>query len=240
MGGQYRARYQGEQNMRGLGLTGIDDNFLLHRTRLFMNAKYGDSFRGYVEYIDAQSNYENFPIRIIEENRSDLLELVCRCPPGRRLLRRSLVSRWPPRTALRLGTAHFAARLGEYPPHVRGLQVHVARPGLERGCLRHAARVSRSDSFRQPRIEGRFLRRLGDLQGDSERNDRPVRPAVQQRSRRGRPAQQLPLYHARRAVARQRRTLALGGRGGRAVRPQHRRQRPRGRLRHRRRRPQVG
>lgn len=75
IGGQYRSRYMGEQNMRGLGLSGRDDQFLLHRWRLFANAKYGDWLRAYVEYIDAQSNYENFPIRLIEENRSDLLNL---------------------------------------------------------------------------------------------------------------------------------------------------------------------
>jgi hypothetical protein len=74
-GGQYRARYQGEQNFRGLGLTGRDDNFLLHRTRIFANAKYGDWFRFYAEYIDAESNYENFPVRLIEVNRSDMLNL---------------------------------------------------------------------------------------------------------------------------------------------------------------------
>jgi hypothetical protein len=75
LGGQYRARYHGEQNMRGLGLTGNDDNFLLHRTRLFANAKYSDWFRFYGEYIDAESNYENFPPRAIEVNRSDMLNL---------------------------------------------------------------------------------------------------------------------------------------------------------------------
>ena len=75
LGGQYRARYQGEQNMRGLGLTGRDDNFLLHRTRLFANAKYGDWLRVYAEYIDAESNYENFSSRPIEVNRSDMLNL---------------------------------------------------------------------------------------------------------------------------------------------------------------------
>lgn len=73
IGGQYRARYHHEHNMRGLGLTGNDDNFLLHRTRIFANAKVGDRFRAYVEYIDAESNYENFPPRSIEVNRSDLL-----------------------------------------------------------------------------------------------------------------------------------------------------------------------
>ena len=35
LGGQYRARYMDEQNIRGLDLTGNDDDFLLHRTRLF-------------------------------------------------------------------------------------------------------------------------------------------------------------------------------------------------------------
>lgn len=75
MGGQYRARYHHEQNMRGLGLTGRDDDFLLHRTRLFLNAKYSDWFLFYGEYIDADSNYENFPPRQIEVNRSDMLNL---------------------------------------------------------------------------------------------------------------------------------------------------------------------
>lgn len=73
IGGQYRARYHHEQNIRGLGLTGNDDDFLLHRTRIFGNLKIGDRFRAYVEYIDAESNYENFPPRAIEVNRSDLL-----------------------------------------------------------------------------------------------------------------------------------------------------------------------
>ena len=75
LGGQYRARYHGERNHRGLGLTGRDDDFLLHRTRLFANAKYGDCLRFYGEYIDAASDFENFPPRAIEVNRSDLLNL---------------------------------------------------------------------------------------------------------------------------------------------------------------------
>jgi hypothetical protein len=75
IGGQYRARYHGERNMRGLGLTGRDDDFLLHRTRLFANAKFGDALRVYGEFIDAESNYENFPPRAIEVNRADFLNL---------------------------------------------------------------------------------------------------------------------------------------------------------------------
>jgi hypothetical protein len=75
LGGQYRTRFHNEQNMRGLGLTGVDDTFLLHRTRLFANAKFGDSLRLYAEYIDAESNYEDFPPRAIEVDRSDMLNL---------------------------------------------------------------------------------------------------------------------------------------------------------------------
>lgn len=75
LGGQYRARLHNERNHRGLGLTGIDDDFLLHRTRVFANVEAGDRFRAYAEYLDAESNYENFPPRGIEVNRSDLLNL---------------------------------------------------------------------------------------------------------------------------------------------------------------------
>ncbi|MCU0877096.1 MAG: alginate export family protein, partial [Pirellulaceae bacterium] len=74
-GGQYRARFHAEQNMRGLGLTGNDDDFLLHRTRIFANAKYSDWLRVYAEYIDAAEEFNNFPPRPIEVNRSDLLNL---------------------------------------------------------------------------------------------------------------------------------------------------------------------
>ena len=75
LGGQYRARYHAERNHRGLGVTGVDDDFLLHRTRLFANAKYGEGFRVYSEFIDATSNFENSLPRSIEENRSDVLNL---------------------------------------------------------------------------------------------------------------------------------------------------------------------
>lgn len=75
LGGQYRMRYQSERNFRGLGLTGNDDDFLLYRTRLYANAKYGKHLRIYSEYIDAESNYENFAPRLIDVNRSDFLNL---------------------------------------------------------------------------------------------------------------------------------------------------------------------
>lgn len=78
VGGQYRARYHYEHNIRnapGLGLTGRDDSFLLHRTRLYGNYEYGGFFRAYVEGIDADSNFEDFGPRPIEVNRADLLNL---------------------------------------------------------------------------------------------------------------------------------------------------------------------
>lgn len=86
IGGQYRLRYQGERNIRGLGLTGRDDDFLLHRTRLFVNARYDEWLRVYAEYLDAESNYETFAPRAIEVNRSDLLNLFAdaRCWEGER------------------------------------------------------------------------------------------------------------------------------------------------------------
>lgn len=75
IGGQYRMRQHSERNFRGLGLTGRDDDFLLHRTRLFANLTYGDHIRVYAEAIDADSNYENFAPRPIEVNRADMLNL---------------------------------------------------------------------------------------------------------------------------------------------------------------------
>ena len=75
IGGQYRLRHHSERNMRGLGLTGRDDDFLLHRWRLYANTEIGSSLRFYAEMIDAQSNYEEFAPRPIEENRFDMLNL---------------------------------------------------------------------------------------------------------------------------------------------------------------------
>ena len=75
VGGQFRLRQQAERNIRGLGLTGRDDNFLLYRTRLYTNVEIGDSVRLYAESIDANSTYENYPPRSIEVNRMDMLNL---------------------------------------------------------------------------------------------------------------------------------------------------------------------
>jgi len=74
-GGEFRMRQHSEHNMRAKPLSGVDDDFLLYRTRLFANAKYGDWLRLYAEAIDAQSEHEKLPPRNIEVNRADMLNL---------------------------------------------------------------------------------------------------------------------------------------------------------------------
>ncbi len=75
LGGQYRLRYQYEQNMRGLSLTGLDDDFLLRRLRLYANWKATDDVRVYAEYLSANSDFEDFLPRAIEENPHEIQNL---------------------------------------------------------------------------------------------------------------------------------------------------------------------
>lgn len=75
IGGQYRARYHAERNMRGLGLTGVDDDFLLHRTRIYGDFHLSQDIRVFAEMLDAESNYENFGPRPIEVNRTEIQNL---------------------------------------------------------------------------------------------------------------------------------------------------------------------
>ena len=75
LGGQYRARVHREENHRGLGITGGDDDFLLHRLRLYMNAEIGENIRVFAETLHADSAYENLGIRPIEENHFDMQNL---------------------------------------------------------------------------------------------------------------------------------------------------------------------
>lgn len=74
-GGEYRARYHSEHNLRLKPLTGHNDDFLLHRTRLYANAQFGDRIRLFGEAVDATSNGQNYPPRAIEANRFDALNL---------------------------------------------------------------------------------------------------------------------------------------------------------------------
>ncbi|MCU0712122.1 MAG: alginate export family protein [Pirellula sp.] len=75
LGGEYRSRYHHENNMRGIGLTGIDDQFWLSRVRLFSNYRVTENVRVYGEYLYADSGGETFAPRTIEENRGEAQNL---------------------------------------------------------------------------------------------------------------------------------------------------------------------
>ena len=74
-GGEFRLRQQNEHNLRTKPLSGNSDNFLLQRTRLYLNAEYSDWFRFYGEALDAVSYWEDFSPRGIEVNRLDGINL---------------------------------------------------------------------------------------------------------------------------------------------------------------------
>ncbi len=82
VGGQYRLREMTERGIRAtkavpnlFGLTGADDDFLLHRTRLYVNAQLGNRVRFYGEMLDAASQFEDYVPRLIEENRTEMQNL---------------------------------------------------------------------------------------------------------------------------------------------------------------------
>ena len=75
VGGSYRARHHRETNMRpGAtgGLSGVDDSFWLHQTRLWFDGGLNSRLRFRVGLIDAASSGERFPSRAREVNRHDL------------------------------------------------------------------------------------------------------------------------------------------------------------------------
>jgi hypothetical protein len=82
VGGQYRLRNHIERNFRFSptvpnigGLTGVDDDFLLHRTRFYVNSEIGDRVRFFGEMLDARSEFEEVGPRVIEENHTDIQNL---------------------------------------------------------------------------------------------------------------------------------------------------------------------
>ena len=75
VGGQYRLRYHNEHNMRGFGLTGKDDSFLLDRTRIYADYKVNKRARVFAEFLDAGSSYENFAPRQTEVQQFDVENL---------------------------------------------------------------------------------------------------------------------------------------------------------------------
>lgn len=75
VGGEYRLRNHNENNMGLNKLNGLDNSLLLQRTRLYLNANFGNAFRFYSEMIDATSAYEDLTPRAIDENRADFINL---------------------------------------------------------------------------------------------------------------------------------------------------------------------
>ncbi len=75
VGGEYRLRHHSERNHRGAGLTGQDDDFLLHRTRIYANLELGTLARIYAEMNDAASTNETYAPRTSEEDRAELHNL---------------------------------------------------------------------------------------------------------------------------------------------------------------------
>ncbi len=75
LGGEYRSRFHHENNLRGLGLTGNDDQFWLSRVRLFSNYRVTENIRVYGEYLHADSGGEEFASRPIEVNRGEFQNL---------------------------------------------------------------------------------------------------------------------------------------------------------------------
>lgn len=75
VGGEFRSRFHHENNHRGLGLTGNDDEFWLTRLRLFTSYRLSDNIRFFGEYLYADSAGESNNPRPIEENRGEAQNL---------------------------------------------------------------------------------------------------------------------------------------------------------------------
>ena len=170
-----------ERNIRGLGLTGNDDDFLLHRTRLFANAKYSDWFRFYGEYIDAEEQQRTFPPRLIEVNRSDMLNLFA----DARVFDGDCGDLWfrIGRQELLYGSERLISPLDWANTRRTFDGFKFFWQGEDWNVDFFATRpvIVRSDSFRQRRLRPGILRRLGHLQGDPGPDLRLLRHPIQQR-----------------------------------------------------------
>jgi hypothetical protein len=71
-GGEERLRWE---NLTDYRLTGRDNSYLLYRTRLLGDLWYRDQFRIYAEYIDAAISFQDLPPQLVDQNRSDFLNL---------------------------------------------------------------------------------------------------------------------------------------------------------------------
>ena len=63
VGGSYRIRFHDEGNMRRAGLTGQDDQFQLHQTRLWADADVADGLKIHAGFMDADGFGQTFRAR---------------------------------------------------------------------------------------------------------------------------------------------------------------------------------
>lgn len=75
LGGSYRIRYHNERNMRRAGLTGDDDEFVLHQTRVWLDGDLHERVKFRAGLIDSASFGESIRPRGNEVNRIDLYQL---------------------------------------------------------------------------------------------------------------------------------------------------------------------
>ena len=75
VGGSYRIRYHNERNIRPSGLTGDDDEFTLHQTRIWLDGDLHERIKFRAGMIDAASFGESIRPRGNEVNRFDLYQL---------------------------------------------------------------------------------------------------------------------------------------------------------------------
>jgi len=139
VGGEYRLRFHDEHNFARSRLQGEDNNFLLQRTRLYSDFRYGDRFRVYAEFIDATSSFERHPPRTIEENRADFINLF-----GEVKLYdgacESVSLRAGRGTSARQPAVRIATRLEQHPAYIRRCRLAMARQHVGCGRLLDAAR----------------------------------------------------------------------------------------------------
>ena len=111
-----------------------------------------------------------------------------------------MVPHRPAGIALRLRAAHFATRLGKHAPHIRGLQVLLARPGLERRFLCTRPVLPDPIHFDSANYQQEFFGGWATYKAIPKSELRPIRTSSTTVHFR---AQQLPVHDGRRTMDRQ-------------------------------------
>ena len=75
LGGEYRLRDHHEHGIRGSALNGVDDDFLLQRTRFYGNLAVGEGLRFFGEALDSVTSFQRHLPRTTEVNGIEALNL---------------------------------------------------------------------------------------------------------------------------------------------------------------------